>query len=223
MLRVHVNNFNLPNISWMNSAADPGTHDAKISDQLIEITQDHGLIQIVDEPTRTTQQTESILDLFFTNHHDMVNRHSVIPGLSDHDIPILDISTRIILNKKKPRRIYQYKKGNMQGLVFDREDFAEAYCTKYSGNNGKNFNNMWTELNTGIVTSMDKHIPSKMLSSSKHTAPWITTLIKRQIRKRDIIWESKNIQWKQRLGKIQEPKEERTIRHKEIILVSRGR
>ena len=48
---------------------------------------------------------------------------------------------------------------------------------------------MWTEFKTGIVTSMDKHIPSKMLSSSKHTAPWITTLIKRQIRKRDRLYE----------------------------------
>ena len=143
----------------MNSAVDPGTHVAKISDQLIEISQDYGLIQIVDEPTRTTQQTENILDLFFTNHPDMVNRHSVIPGLSDHDIPIRDISTRIILNKKKPRRIYQYKKGNMQGLVSDLDDFAEAYCTKYSGNNSNSINNMWTEFKTGIVTSMDKHIP----------------------------------------------------------------
>ena len=77
----------------------------------------------------------------------------------------------------------------MQGLVSDLDDFAEAYCTKYSGNNSNSINNMWTEFKTGIVTSMDKHIPSKMLSSSKHTAPWITTLIKRQIRKRDRLYE----------------------------------
>ena len=77
----------------------------------------------------------------------------------------------------------------MQGLVSDLEDFAEAYCTKHSGNNSNNINNMWTEFKTGIVTSMDKHIPSKMLSSSTHTAPWITTPIKRQIRKRDRLYE----------------------------------
>ena len=35
---------------------------------------------------------------------------------------------------------------------------------------------------------MDKHIPSKMLSSPKHLVPWVTASIKREIRKRDRLY-----------------------------------
>ena len=44
-------------------------------------------------------------------------RHDMVPGLSDHDIPFLDISIKITNNKKSPRHVYHYRKGNMDVLV----------------------------------------------------------------------------------------------------------
>ena len=40
-----------------------------------------------------THNTAYILHLFLTNHPDMINKHVVIPGLSDYDISPLDIKT----------------------------------------------------------------------------------------------------------------------------------
>ena len=95
--------FNLPDINWEDSSTVSSTQLTTISEQLIEISDDHSLTQIVNKPTQSTPDTENILDLFFSNYPDMIQRHDVIPGLSDHDIPFLDVSTKISLNKKKPR------------------------------------------------------------------------------------------------------------------------
>ena len=64
-----------------------------LSKQLIEIANAFGLEQVVREPTRIN----NILDLCFTSNPRLVERSSVVPGISDHDgIPI----------KQIPRKIY---------------------------------------------------------------------------------------------------------------------
>ena len=124
--------LNLPDINWDSSSATSDGQYSKISSQFLHIAHDHSLTQVVDEPTWTTEPTANILDLFRTNHPDMNNKHAVISGLSDHDIPFLDISTRIVPNKKSQRRVYLYKKGNMEGLVADLSDFTDRFCLKFS-------------------------------------------------------------------------------------------
>ena len=149
---------------------------------------DHSLTQIIDKPTRTTETTQNILDLFFTNYPDMVNRHDVIPGLSDHDIPLLDISTKISINKKAPRKVYLYRKGNMEGLVSDLTNFSIKFCKNYDNPKAQDVNIMWDELKQHILDSMDKHLPSKMIHSSKHQAAWINSQIKKDIKKRNRLY-----------------------------------
>ena len=58
------------------------TQYSKISNQPLGIMHDYKLDQIIDRSTRTTELTHCLLDLFFTNHPDMVNKHDVTPGLS---------------------------------------------------------------------------------------------------------------------------------------------
>ena len=75
-----------------------------------------------------------------------------MPGLSDHDIPLLDISTKISINKKAPRKVYLYRKGNMEGLVSDLTNFSIKFCKNYDNPKaqdvnicGMNLNNIfWT-------------------------------------------------------------------------------
>ena len=104
----------LGDIDWQSSSIKPCCQHAPICEQLIEMANDHGLSQIVDKPTRTTSTTSNILDIFLTNCPDMVNRCEIIPGISNHDIPLLDISTRIILNSRSPHKIYQYHKATLK-------------------------------------------------------------------------------------------------------------
>ena len=100
--------FNLGEIDWVTSSPVANCHHPNIAKQLIDIANDNSLTQMVDKPTRLTDTASSTLDLFFTNCPNMVNWCEVIPGISDHDIPLLDVSTRITLNKTTPRIVCQY-------------------------------------------------------------------------------------------------------------------
>jgi hypothetical protein len=177
--------FNLGDINWETASTKPGSQSNRLCDQLIDISQDHGLTQIVDKPTRTTESTESTLYLFFTNFPDMVNRHEIIPGISDHDIPILDISTRIQINKKPPRKVFMYKKANMEGLLNQLSTYSQDFCNRYGQTDPTDTEEMWTDFKNAILKSIDEFIPSKMISNNKHSLPWINTTIKQAIRKRN--------------------------------------
>ena len=64
--------------------AQPGARDKKHCDKLLEITEKCNLEQVNETPTRQGR----ILDLLFTSHSTLVQRHTVCPpiGLNGHDI-----------------------------------------------------------------------------------------------------------------------------------------
>jgi hypothetical protein len=178
--------FNLGEINWSTYSTTSTNQQAN---QLIDIADDHGLTQIVEKPTRITETSSNILDLFFTNSPGLVNRYEIIPGISDHDIPLLDISTRIVLNKTKPRKIYQYNKVNYEGIDESITKFAKGFYTRYSTEESWNVDAMWEEFKTAMLESIDLHVPSKQISSKKQSLPWITPKIKKEIRKRNRLFE----------------------------------
>ena len=86
--------FNLADISWTwtdNSVCPSATKPALCS-RLIDITKDRFLQQLVTEPIRITETTESILDLFFTNNSCLISNLDVIPGISDHEVVYIEAS-----------------------------------------------------------------------------------------------------------------------------------
>ena len=114
----------------------------------------------------------------------MVNRCEVIPGLSDHDIPFLDISTKIVFNKKAQRKTFLYNKADLTGLTNDLQEFNEKFCGN-NANSPPDVESMWTRIKEAITSAIDKFVPSKIISSKKQSLPWITHQIKKEIKKRD--------------------------------------
>ena len=85
--------FNAPNIDWDLLDINPGSDYTSIQTNLIDKTQEYGLSQLVKEPTRQN----NILDLFFTNYPQHVEKIVVLPGLSDHDIVSVQLKCKPIL------------------------------------------------------------------------------------------------------------------------------
>ena len=158
------------------------------SSRRIDMANDNGLSQMVDKPTRTTSTTSSVLDLFLTNLPDMVNRMEIIPGISDHDIPFLDISTRVRLNKKTPCKIHLYHKGNIDGLTASLSNFSEGCCERYASQESWDVEAVWISFKEAVLHAIDTHIPTKQITSKKQSLPWITQGIKKAIRKRDTLF-----------------------------------
>ena len=73
-----------------------------------------GIDQIVDFPTRK----DNILDLFCTNQPSLINKVKSIPGISDHNIVLVDASCNPKRSKKKKpqHKIYLWKQTNMKDL-----------------------------------------------------------------------------------------------------------
>ena len=62
----------------------------------------------------------------------MVNRCEIIPGISDHDIPLLDVSSRVVLNKKSPHKVFQYHKADFDAIVKTIDHFGSSFGKKYA-------------------------------------------------------------------------------------------
>ena len=107
--------FNAPDISWQVPSVLPGSSNFNTHQLLIDISQHHGLSQMITEPTRLN----NILDLFFTNLPTLIQEVEVVPGLSDHNTVIVQSKMRMSLAKQANRKIPLYSKANWQAIRAD--------------------------------------------------------------------------------------------------------
>jgi hypothetical protein len=63
----------------------------KTSERLLEIIDEHDLIQLVQEPTRRQGEIQNILDLVLSNNKNLVRNVTIIPGISDHDMVLFTV------------------------------------------------------------------------------------------------------------------------------------
>ena len=79
--------FNLPDIMWME---DHGTIKANIYNPaygsginsfFLDTLNDHGLEQLLDEPTRN----DHFLELVLSTHPEIICDVTIVPGMSDHE------------------------------------------------------------------------------------------------------------------------------------------
>ena len=165
--------FNLPDIDWDLLNTKPRGVAPGLSKQLIEITNDFGLEQVVGEPTRINH----ILDLCFTSNPTLVERASVVPGISDHDgIPIVATNCKPRIIKQIPRKIYMYHKADLQVLKIDLIKWCNEF--KLINTSTSTVNEMFQEFQTVLQSAMNCHIPTKIISKRIQTS-WINRRIKR--------------------------------------------
>lgn len=169
--------FNLPNIDWETLTVKQNPQYGKeINGKMIEIATEFNLIQIVKEPTRG----KNVLDLIFTTNPDLIEKTEIHPGMSDHDAVICDIKLKLEIDKKPPREVWVYSKGNMDGIREDLKNHEQRFICQAKDTTVEN---LWKDFKSIIMGSIDKHIPKKLISGKPHL-PWLTPYIKRMIRKK---------------------------------------
>ena len=97
--------FNLPDINWNDACVTRGSKRAVIHQQLLDIASDHMLENIQKEPTRE----KNVVDLYFTNNTSLVKYSQTLPGISDHEMIIIDSDIKPQYKKQIPRKVYSYK------------------------------------------------------------------------------------------------------------------
>ena len=81
--------------------AGPEAHEELFG---LNIMQNHPLVQMQKQPTRN----ENNLNLFLTNNESLVKSTSIIPGISDHEIVIIESIIRPKIAKAAKRKIYKW-------------------------------------------------------------------------------------------------------------------
>ena len=167
--------INLPSIIWENSSVSPNPqYGSTINQKFIELIETFNLSQLVREPTRQN----NILDVLLTTYPDYVGKISIIPGMSDHQAVVAEFTLGLKYNKKKPRRVFLFKKGNIQAI----KDKLKELITSLDFNT-RTVNENWEFLRDSIMEAIKTHIPSKKVQDGKHV-PWLNVKIKRSIKKR---------------------------------------
>ena len=142
---------------------------------------DRGLEQLVHFPT----QEKNTLDLLLISLPGQFQDIHSPDKLSHHDIVAGTLKVVISPIKKSRRKVYLHQKGDYESMRKDACEFAkEKYFNSYPDTRSvqENFN----LITSFIQDSADKHIPSKT-SRTVASVPWITSEIRRKVRRRNKI------------------------------------
>ena len=171
--------FNLAGVDWGLQSTTTDACLPACCKRLISISQDFFLDQVVRSPTRTTEDTANILDLFFTNNSTLVNRVELLPGISDHDIVFVETSLSPILKQCLPRKAHLYHKADFESFKQDllTSDLANCDTEMLS------VEEYWNQFKKLISDLMAAHVPSKTIKNRPNFKPWISSKIKRILRK----------------------------------------
>ncbi|CAH2100185.1 unnamed protein product [Euphydryas editha] len=161
---------------------DVSCKDSPKVKELLNFCHHHSLEQLVQEPTRVTDSSQTILDLVITDNSLKCKDIKVIHNncLSDHALVLLD------LNVKKPKIIKQVKyRRTLNNIDIDafNEDLNSIpweYISTLS-----NVDEMVYNFNRYLITLFDIHAPIRKLTIRDKPKPWITDTIKLMMSLRD--------------------------------------
>ena len=168
--------FNMPDVKWEDYSVKGGAKNTVLHQTFLDIIQESNLEQMNIHPTRGP----NILDLFLTNNSTLVQKVKVIPGISDHDIVVVDSLIKPMRAPCKPRKVYQYHKGNLDQLRNDLTAYQQDFLTK---SDNMTVEEMWQDYHSTLTLLQDKHIPHKMVTN-KQKLPWIDVKIQRLLRRK---------------------------------------
>ena len=116
--------LNLPDIDWESGTIGTSNHYSQSLNRVfLDKFSDMGLQQTNGEPTRG----DAILDVFLTNRPNLVSRSTVVPGLSDHDILLVDSNIRAMRVKPPQRTIYLWGKANESKIREETDKFSSQF------------------------------------------------------------------------------------------------
>nr|XP_054774593.1 uncharacterized protein LOC129282754 [Lytechinus pictus] len=171
--------FNHPDINWeTQSTTNPAT--TAIHQKLLDVFLSNSLFQMVRDVTRPS--SENVLDLVVTSNPALVENVEVHPGISDHYILTFNILSTPKYQPKPPRRIHLFDKADIQQLKQATVDFSTSFLS--SDPEKRDVETNWRMIYYFLNRCLSEIIPSKMSKGKRHL-PWITTYIKRKMRKRD--------------------------------------
>ena len=107
--------------------------------------------------------------MFMTDTPGLVQKCRVGPGISGHDLVITDMTMKVRINKKPPRKVFLYKKANWQSL---EDDITQAETNFFSSTpSERSVEDNWQQFKSALISALDKNVPSKTIRE-RFDMPW---------------------------------------------------
>ena len=146
--------FNCPGIDWSGHILSDSYVPISLRERLIRFLDYFHLTQIVTFPTRGS----NILDLCFVSHPDLVLNCDSLPGLSDHEAVLVELSTTISRGKQALRKIYLYNQANWTA----KRDCVSIFSEEYFSLNQASLRSVeenWSLIHDHILQTINRHVP----------------------------------------------------------------
>ncbi|KAI8494439.1 hypothetical protein Bbelb_276650 [Branchiostoma belcheri] len=172
--------FNTPGIKWDTTVADNSQAYTGQAEKLLNLMDNHGLFQTVQEPTRNG----NLLDLVLVNNPNIIEKTTVVPGISDHDMVLVDVNLALKQNRKPKRKVYIRTKADEPAIKKDLTDYAANF---HKRTQDMSVTQKWSDFKDKMKDTMNKHIPSK-ITSSRYNLPWFNRNLRRHCRKKQRLY-----------------------------------
>jgi hypothetical protein len=108
------------------------------------------------------------LYLYITSNPSLVKNAQTIPGISDHEMVLIDEDIKAVYHKPKPRKVLLFKSTDWNKV----KEAAATLNNQILDRSAESVEANWQSFKEGITSIIDSKIPSKM-KSSRHTLPWL--------------------------------------------------
>ena len=140
------------------------------------------LSQLIDEATRVTMTTTSLIDHMVTNTPEKISDSGVIhTGISDHSLIFAIRKISVIKKQENIVEMRNMKNFNEEKFVAEllKQHWEQVYFF------AEDLNDMWEIWKKIFVEVLDKHAPLQCKKIRSKKVPWITSDIKKLINTRD--------------------------------------
>lgn len=158
------------------------TRNYRATSLLKSFSEVYQLEQLINEPTRCTQNTKTLIDVIYTNRPNRVVASGVLHlGISDHSL-IYTIRKISIPNKTSHKRINirNFKKFNANLFRNDLRNIPWENIDEI-----EDINDRWDLWKGMFLSVVDKHAPYKTKRIRNKKSPWMTPDIKKLLIERD--------------------------------------
>ena len=143
--------------------------------------QNHFTIHI-NEPTRITENTATILDQFMGNIDQFIHDIMVLPPLSNNDHCTISAKVRFKVFKQTTftRRVWLYDQADYPGLRSAIQEYDWDEC--FMSDNVDEACDSWTNAFYSLISTF---IPNRIVNIRPHDCPYYTSELRKQKRKLD--------------------------------------
>ena len=150
--------------------------NTSLGQELQEICDGAGLVQIVRAPTRKN----NLLDLVLTSMPDIC-RTTVLASLSDHRAVLCDVKLKSPETEESTREVWNFRDADWKGLKGALKSQNWEFLRAGSASDGAQ------ELTSVILETAKAFIPKRILREHKSTHPWITSSCEESIKEKNRI------------------------------------